>query len=115
MTAKTTGAEWKRFYIDKVAWPDGAWHEDEELTIDGRMWDHDKDDLSAPPDNAAMTVAGGIVFMRDGDDDGPSLEAHFKRWRKAQSTVFFSCEAPRDRADAVKAAILAAGGKAQAL
>lgn len=114
MTVKTTGAEWKRFYSDKGAWPDGAWHDDEEITICGEPWNPDND-LMNVSDGEPMTIAGGIVFMNENAADGPSLESHFKRWRKAQSTVFFSCEAPRDRADAVKAAIIAAGGKAQAL
>ena len=109
MTIKTNGAEWRRFYSDQAYWPEGAYHEDEEITIDGRIANGDTN-LESVSDSAAMTVAGGAVFLKLGDDDGPSLELHFRRWRKAQSIVSISCEAPRDLADAVKAAIRAAGG-----
>lgn len=33
MTVKTTGAEFKRFYNDTAFWPEGAWHEDEEIEV----------------------------------------------------------------------------------
>lgn len=111
MTTKTTGVEWKRFYGDKTAWPEGTWHEDEELTVDGEAWTWDHDMMTIA-DGAVLTVAGGIVYLNEGDTDGPSVETHFKRWRKAQSTVVFVCEAPRELEEAVRAAIKAAGGKA---
>ena len=107
---KTTGAEWKRFYTDPIAWPDGAWHEEEEITIDGRE-PPDDIDLADVSDSASMTVSGGIVFMSRNDDEGPTLELHFKRWRKAQKTVVLAIEVPRDLADAVALAVAAAGGK----
>lgn len=110
MATKTTGAEWKRFYADPQFWPEGAWHEDEEVTIDGRTAGDD-DDLSMLNDTAAVTVAGGIVFVQANDDDGPTLEAYFKRWRKQQNTVFLAVEVPREKAEAVRAAIANAGGK----
>jgi len=111
MTVKTTGAEWNRFYNDKSAWPDGSWHKDEEITVNGETSDTYEIDLSAVPSDAAMTVAGGIVFLSLHDNDGPSLESYFKRWRKAQTTTFFNVECPHDKAEVVKAAIRFAGGK----
>ena len=114
VTTKTTGAEWKRFYADKAYWPEHAYHEDEEIIVDGKPWTWDAE-LMTVADAAKITVSGGVVYLKEHDREGPSVEAYFKHWRKAQSTVSFSCEAPRDLADAVKAAILAAGGKAQAI
>ena len=34
MTARTNGAEFKAYYNDKKAWPEGWWHEDANITID---------------------------------------------------------------------------------
>ena len=110
MSIKTTGAEWNAFYADKEAWPKGAWHEDEDLTIDGK-WAGEDYDLANIAPAAAVSVSGGIVYLDGAGAEGPSLESHFRTWRKKQSTARFSCEAPINLADAVKAAIVAAGGK----
>ena len=60
MATKTTGAEWKRYYQDAKAWPDGWFHEDEEVTVNG-VYDEDAD-LTAVPDDAAIVVKGGIIY-----------------------------------------------------
>lgn len=109
---KVTGSEWKRFYADADAWPDGAWHENEEITIDGNAPPEDFD-FSAVEDGAKLTLAGGVVFMT-GLEEGPSLEAYFKRWRKRQATTVLVVEVRHDAAEAVRAAIAAAGGKVRA-
>jgi hypothetical protein len=44
-------------------------------------------------------------------DACPTVEGHFKKWRKAHSTAFIAVECPKDKLDAVIAAIVAAGGK----
>jgi methylase of polypeptide subunit release factors len=116
MTTRTTGAEWSAFYSDQSVWPNGVWHEDEILTVDGievRNPDFDnfafnEADLSP---TAKVTVSGGVVFLKSDANDGPTLEAYFKRWRKKQSTVFMTVEASKADAGKVQAAITAAGGK----
>lgn len=109
---KVTGSEWKRFYADAEAWPEGAWHEDGEITIDGNAPPEDFD-FSAVPDAATLTVAGGVVYLKE-MEEGPSLEAHFKRWRKRQTTATLIVEVPHEATEAVRAAIAAAGGKVRA-
>lgn len=113
MAVKMTGAEWNRFYADPEAWPDGRWHDDEEILVDG-AYPGDDFDLSDVRADAAMTVRGGIVFMQQGDDDGPSLEAHFRRWRKKQTTTVLVVEVPHEKAEAIRAAIAASGGAVKA-
>ena len=39
------------------------------------------------------------------------LVAEFRRWRKQQTTEYLSVEVPKDKADAVRSAITAAGGR----
>lgn len=114
MTTKTTGAELKRFYNDDSFWPGNndanyTWHEDEEVMLaDGGI----VDDINELSDEAKVTVAGGMVFNNSWPAESePSFESYFKRWRKTQNIVSFVVDAPKDKLDAVKAAIKAAGGK----
>ena len=109
MTVKTTGAEFKRFYFDDAYWPDGTWHEDEEIEVDGLPISEDLaiEDIH---DTASMRIAGGMVMgLADGSE--PSVESYFKRWRKAQSTVSFVVECDKDKEGAVRSAVRAAGGR----
>lgn len=109
MTSKTTGAEWKLFYSDKEFWKDGTYHDDEQIVIDGKnASDHDID-LDAISDSAVVSISGGVVLSKDDDDIG-SLENLFKKWRKNQIVTIFMVEAPNERAEEVKAAIMGAGG-----
>jgi hypothetical protein len=112
MATKTTGAELKAFYSDTTFWPEGAYHEDDEVIIDG-VHRSDDQDIMDIPDESRVVVADGIVLDLPGidNDKSPSFEGHFKKWRKQQTTVFFTGECPRDILDAVLAAIVAAGGK----
>jgi len=110
MAVKLTGAEWNRFYADQAFWPNGTWHEDEEISIDGKVVEDGNFDLSSVPDTAKMTLSGGYVYWKD-VDEGASLEAHFEGWRKQQSTTVLMVEVPHEAADAVRAAIVSAGGK----
>ena len=109
MATKTTGAEWKRYYQDPAAWPEGWFHEDEEVTING-VFDENAD-LTAVPDDAVIVVKGGIIYEGDYANEGNSVEGHFKKWRKAQTTMILMVEVQKDKADDLRAAISAAGGK----
>lgn len=113
MTAKTTGAEIKRFYADPEFWPDddgSTYHDDELITVDGQSMDREAD-IQEIPDAAVVSVSGGVVFSPKFDGNEPSFETYFKRWRKKQSTVSIIVECDFDKRDTVIAAIKAAGGK----
>jgi len=112
MSTKTTGAELKAFYIDTAFWPDGAYHDDEEIIVDGVNHTPFQDMLDIP-DSSDVRISNGIVLGLPGvdDDNAPSFEAYFKRWRKQQATSFIAVECNKDKFDAVVAAIIAAGGK----
>lgn len=105
---KTTGAEWKLFYADPKTFPDGAYHEDEELVIDGKAWDW-MDDIEFIPDDAQVTLSGGVFYL-DGDaTDGPSLETYFKRWKKRQGTAVLVITGPKEREHEVRTLLKAQG------
>ena len=61
MSVKTTGAEFTRFYIDDAYWPDGAWHENEEIEVDGSPLLED-DGIEDVPDDAVVKITGGAVI-----------------------------------------------------
>lgn len=109
---KCLGAEWNRFYNDKEWWPENTFHDDAYITING-MDEAEDDDLSKIPDDASVSVTGGAVYHGEYSEDAKSLESYFKAWRKKQSTVTMIVEAPREKEDAVREAIKAAGGKAR--
>lgn len=108
---KTTGAEWKAFNADSTYWAE-FYHEDEEITVNGDRVDpysFDAETLTGPE---KVIVDGGWVADQAKDSDKEySLETFFKRWRKQQTTEYLSVEVPKEKAQAVKAAIVAAGGK----
>ena len=110
MTAKTTGAELKRFYADEEFWPAGdVYHEDECITVDGADRPSHVD-IDQIPDGANVTVAHGcIIGLSDGDE--PSFEAYFKRWRKKQTTASFVVECDLAKKAELVALLKANGGK----
>lgn len=91
MAVKTTGAEFKRFYNDKAFWPEGTWHEDEVMTVDGKDQEGGVD-IDALRDESEVRIEGGIVFGPQFDQNEPSFEGYFKRWRKLQTTATFVVE-----------------------
>jgi Ethanolamine utilization protein EutJ (predicted chaperonin) len=54
MSISTTGLVWRRFYDDATAWPDGAYHEDVVVAVNGIV--SSDDDLSAVSDEATLLV-----------------------------------------------------------
>lgn len=108
---KTTGAEWKAFNADTPYWAE-FYVEDEIVTVNGSRVDEYSDYIEALADADKVTVDGGWVADQDKDsDDGYSLNTFFKRWRKQQTTEYLSVEVSKDKVEAVRAAITAAGGK----
>ena len=104
---KTNGAEFKRFYNDETAWPDGAWHEDEMLLVNGDEW---AQGITEIPDDAIVNLSGGAVFGLPSNAE-PSMELHFKNWRRRQTTTTILVECDLTKVDDVKAAVKAAGGR----
>ena len=109
MATKTTGTELKRFYADPEFWPDGIWHEDEEISIDGEDPPEDFE-IEKIPDDAVCLVANGVVMGPPLEGKEPSFETYFKRWRKKQTTTTLVVECEILKLDVIKAAIKSAGG-----
>lgn len=108
---KTTGAEWKAFNADNAYWGE-FYVEDEAITVNGDPVDEYSFDVTTLADTDKVEIDGGwVADQANGSDKEYSLDTFFRRWRKQQTTEFLSVEVSKDRADAVRAAIIAAGGK----
>lgn len=112
MAVKLTGAEYKAFMDSD--WGD-CFMDDYVIAINGVDFEQmgggleDAEDAMQPSDK--VVIKGGDIFTTNESSYVRSLEAHFKLWRKKQTTAILSVECPNDKLDAVKAAIVAAGGK----
>ncbi len=116
MATKTTGVELKAFYNDEDFWKrsvDGKvwdiWHEGLILLVNGQEQSEDFSIEKDLQDDDAVTIpVGGLVYLPP--DQDCSFESFFKKWRKQQNTAHLSVSVPKEKLEAVKAAIRAAGG-----
>lgn len=105
----TNGIEFKRFYLDKKAWPDDLWAEDEQVYVDNELFE---DLYVRIPDKASVCIKGG--YLQSKKQRGAELltyEQYFLEWRKRQAEVVIVVSVEPERAEAVTKAILAAGGR----
>ena len=110
MSVKATGAEIKAFMNDDEFWSQKgeSWAEEVEFEINGSVsYDLNTDTLN---DDDQIKLVDGYVVMEQ-EEEAVSLTTFFRRWRKTQTTAYLSVEVPKDKADIIKAAIKAAGGK----
>ena len=117
MAVKCTGEQFKRFYSDPRYWfhtadvkKTSTWHDDEVILIDGKEKDENFD-MADVADDAQVSVEGGMVYGPVVGSEEPALDSYLRRWLKEQSTTSFLVTCDKDKLDAVKAAIKAAGGK----
>lgn len=107
---KTTGAVWNRFYSDPKAWPDGAYHDDTVLSINGKEEPDAELEKLAP--DATVEIRCGFVILPNGSDT--SMSAHFMKWQTEQAGAgvsFGSFRVSKDKLESVRLAVLAAGGE----
>lgn len=113
MSVKCTGAELNAFLDDPAFWKvggdDHTWYDDAVMTMDGADWDGDP---KAEPTSKCV-IEGGVVCGFVIGPAEPSVEAYFRRWKKAQTSVLFTGNCPKEAFEAVKAAVKAAGGKVE--
>ena len=115
MTARTNGAEFKAYYNDKSVWPEGWWHEDAIITVNGAdidCADYDEQyDMGSVGDDAIITISDGCIYKYDGIPIAISMETHFKRWLKAQAVERVVVEVDKASKAELLEAIKRAGAK----
>ncbi len=112
MTVKTNGAEFKAFYADPLSWPgpDGeTYHDDTQILVNGQAIEDI--DVTALADTDNVAIVGGFIVSSDARIHGRALDAHFRAWKRRQTTTLITIECPAEKVDAIKAAVIAAGGK----
>lgn len=103
---KTTGYEIKKFFDDKVFWPEDIYYYEVEWIINGTSsGDFDPVDLK---DDDQVKFKGGIIYNEGKYCE--DFEKFFKLWRKKQTKSSFVVECDVYMKDQVIDAIRAAGG-----
>lgn len=115
MTIKLTGEQLNA--LAKAEWPEGAYVDDETVIIDGDE-DHSGEWLSEPVDpKSQVTIDGGILYAEKpngwGGHEGVStpFESFVRKWLKSLNSTSIVVEVDNDKAEAVKKAIKASGGR----
>jgi hypothetical protein len=111
---KVAGAEFKAFYNDPLYWPEKSdvYYDDVVFVVNGDPLSDEKDPGQVA-DTDIVEFSGGVVMNSPHYKSGrePSLDQYFRRWQKEQTTVRLVVECSRGGVDAIKAAVVAAGGK----
>lgn len=108
MSAKISGAEFKRFFHDDQYWAPASHWDDVLLTINGKPEpDFDVDTLN---DADEVKVESGDVYFNDSDKT-IQVATFFKSWKKAQTESILIVDVDSANKEAVIAAIKAAGGR----
>ena len=117
MPMKTTGAELRAFYNDDTYWQvsndgNGAdiWCDELVLEVNGVEAPDSFSINEDLKDEDQVTITYGYVMSSNVDFTDRSFESFFKAWRKKQDTVLLSVSVSKENVEAVRAAILAAGG-----
>jgi hypothetical protein len=117
LTTKTHGAELKAFYNDDGYWlktPDSkiddVWHEELCLLVNDVEQVDDFSITGDLKDEDRVTIVDGLVTSSRDDFADRTFESFFKTWRKQQNTAYIAVTVPKDKLEAVRAAIKAAGG-----
>ena len=110
---KVSAAEFKRFYEDESFWPEGVFHDDTDIAIDG-VSEYDDNAISVcdAADSSIVTFSCGDVYGKDGEFIA-SFPSYFKRWKKKQETEFVVVSIHKDKLEALSALVKSVGGKIQ--
>ena len=112
MAKKITGLEFKKFWSDKAFWPDQTYTDDVVFKVNEKVMDENADIANAN-DMDLITIENGFVLESTmyKSCETPSLLSYFRKWQKTQTTSSFLVDCDNSLLEAVKAAVLAAGGK----
>lgn len=101
---KIKGSELIAFIAEAWPKPDDDWY-----------WDHELFDDPDPSEVYDTDEIGYIHYQGSGDDptdgDGYDLTALIRKWRRHRDHDIFTITVPKEKANAVKAAIIAMGAK----
>ena len=108
-TITTTGAEFKRYYNDETAWPEGAFHEDALIHVDKVAMGDDGIYIDEIADTAEVVIECGLVMGLENDTDMDMID-HFEQWRRAQVFTSVIVDIAPENLAKLETAVLALGG-----
>lgn len=106
MSVKCNGKTWKQFYSDPSIWTENVWHDDQEITVNGKYEEYV--DLDSILDSDIVAVSGGIVC---GYKNEPSLEGLLRSWMKKLTTTSIVVEIHKDKKEEFIKLVKDFGGK----
>lgn len=109
MPVKISGADFKKFYNDKKWWPDGIWHEEESISVNGVEKDCYETDYDKILDSDLLVISGGCVLSDKREIC--SMETYIRRWKSALAERIILVKAPQKKLGDIVGAIKGAGGK----
>ena len=108
-TITTTGADFKRYYNDEAAWPDGAFHDDVLIHVDQVAMGDDGIYIENIADTAEVVIECGIVMGLENDADMDMID-HFEKWRCAHLFTSVIVDIDPEKRAQLEAAVRALGG-----
>lgn len=112
---KSTGKEFKKFYIEE--WPPNHWHEEEIIIVNNKeLSEEDYDNLAEIVSNFKDTdiikISDGVVYKGDSEEIC-SFEKFFNNWKKRSSKTYLLVVIDNNKIkiENLKKAIIESGGK----
>lgn len=106
---KLTGAEWAAFMDDKAEWPEGAWFDDEQITVNGTAWEEGWDGEQLEPSDKVVLI-GGAFYPDESARTFFDSEAKVRKWLKARNVTILTIEVVNEAAADLKAELKARTG-----
>ena len=105
-----TGKEWKDFMGDATVWSPGAFYDDSEVTINGKVFEGDDDEVVATD---VIRVYGGVFYPTSNfaTENVHNFEAVIKAWKRAQVFDTLVVVIPKDQTAALTEFLKTVGGK----
>ena len=102
MAVKMLGAEWRALLEDDKDWPNGAYYDDAEVTVNGveELDPHKAFDDGKIPDDARVVVSGGTMCLPRNSGltiEELDFETFIRRWLKKRAHDYFVIEVPKTR------------------
>jgi len=103
-----SGVDFKKFYSDKKFWPEGVWHDDSVVTVNG---EHDPDaNLEIVADDAIIRIESGYVMTAEDEEISP-LATYYAKWAKEQAYRTVMVEIEHAKVSQLEALVSEIGGK----
>lgn len=110
MSVKMTGKQWKVFYADSEYWPEGRYHDDQIVHLNGKPSNLPVSDHLGIKDTDEVSVVYGDVMDKGAVLVGDLVD-YAQEWLDKVTKTQMLIQCPDDKVEAVIKAVMAAGGE----